>query len=114
MKAKQAQAAKRRKASHVSMDDDDSDDSDDAPKINLFSANSLAKASIKKAKKSKLVQLPSSGMNESQLFAKYRIESEERIGAGAFARIKVIKGTLSLSSGHHQSLDTLSYLVMSR
>merc|ERR1712173_171930 len=40
---------------------------------------------------SKYVQLPSTGLTEKQLFSKYRIESNAKIGAGAFARIKVVR-----------------------
>lgn len=66
-------------------------------KINLFGDNNdvLEKAKIanhKKKKKEKFVTLPSTGLSEQQLFDKYSIQSADKIGAGAFARIKIIKG----------------------
>ena len=78
-------------------------------KISLFGDNFLQNANIKnniaqtraaqssngnakKVKKSKYVQLPNTGLTEKGLFGKYRIESDKRIGAGAFARIKAVKG----------------------
>eukprot|EP00485_Elphidium_margaritaceum_P024695 CAMPEP_0202712952 /NCGR_PEP_ID=MMETSP1385-20130828/47586_1 /ASSEMBLY_ACC=CAM_ASM_000861 /TAXON_ID=933848 /ORGANISM="Elphidium margaritaceum" /LENGTH=567 /DNA_ID=CAMNT_0049373153 /DNA_START=33 /DNA_END=1736 /DNA_ORIENTATION=- len=79
---------------------------DDQPKLSLFGADFLHKASIQNAvqknatanggtapgKSSKYVELPSTGLTERALFTKYKIESEKKIGAGAFARIKMVKG----------------------
>eukprot|EP01084_Bolivina_argentea_P176292 305097_1 len=76
---------------------------DDTPKFSLFGDGFLNKAKMgQKAKPkdispqkkaySKYVQLPPTGLTEKQLFEKYRIESNAKIGQGAFARIKVVQG----------------------
>eukprot|EP00484_Ammonia_sp_Unknown_P029198 CAMPEP_0197027274 /NCGR_PEP_ID=MMETSP1384-20130603/7222_1 /TAXON_ID=29189 /ORGANISM="Ammonia sp." /LENGTH=565 /DNA_ID=CAMNT_0042456097 /DNA_START=19 /DNA_END=1716 /DNA_ORIENTATION=+ len=82
---------------------------DQPKKISLFGGDFLNNANIQnniaktngamaadspqqKKKSSKYVELPPTGMTEKQLFHKYKIESEKKIGAGAFARIKMVKG----------------------
>ena len=70
-------------------------DQEPTQKITLFGANddTINKAKIanfKSKKKNKYVTLPNTGLTESQLFDKYKIQSE-KIGAGAFARIKIIR-----------------------
>eukprot|EP01084_Bolivina_argentea_P053211 97689_1 len=66
---------------------------DPEKKISLFGDNNdlLAKAKIEPSKKkSKFVQLPDIGLTETQLLTKYQI-TVDKIGAGAFAKIKVVK-----------------------
>eukprot|EP01083_Nonionella_stella_P032799 89746_1 len=93
---KRRQQAAKKKARAVATDFDDEPNQ----KISLFGANDnvLKNASVAKKKKKKhsnYVELPNGGLTESELFKKYKIESADRIGAGSFARIKIVKEKIS-------------------
>ena len=73
-------------------------DNEPKQKISLFGGtDALNQAKIANhmtKKKDKYVVLPDTGLTETELFQKYKIQSNDKIGAGAFARIKIIKGRI--------------------
>ena len=59
--------------------------------IDLLGGLSVNAPAQKRRSSKHHVQLPSTGLSERELFSKYKIEDNHKIGQGAFARIKVVK-----------------------